>query len=118
MPGPAPVGIDLLIGVSVGYDPGKEELFLDRPRPATVTVPDVFAGRWIVPYRTDTALELRLLIDNCTLEVFVDDGAATFTAIIYPEEETRLCRGFGDGSTAGCRHQSLAPLPPPPQSSR
>lgn len=117
-PGGAAGGIELGIGAagtaaaSVGYDPLRQELFLERPAPATVAVPEVFAGRWTQPYRAATVLHLRLVIDNCALEVFVDDGAATFTAILYPEDRVQLFRGLGEGRHAIVTHQPLAPLWP------
>lgn len=110
--------IELLIGptgvaaLALGYDPERHELFLERACPATVTVPPVFAGRWTVPYRAGERIHFRLLIDNCAIEAFVDDGASTFTALAYPEEKVQLFRGRGDGTDVAWVYQPLTPLWP------
>jgi fructan beta-fructosidase len=120
VPGPGRGALELLVGASgaaaliFGYDASRQELYLERPLPTTVAVPVVFAGRWAMTYQLQGTLHVRLLVDNCAVEIFVDDGAATFTALVYPEEEVQLFRGQGDGREIRLVYQPLAPLWPAP----
>ena len=45
------------------------------------------------------ALQLRVLVDHCSVEVFTGDGAATLTELVFPSDTSRGVRVAVRGGT-------------------
>ena len=82
-------GLKLRVGTDeetlVGYDSAAGTVFIDRSRSGVVPEPTHFAGRRQAPHACSGGrLRLRVLLDRCSVEVFVDDGEVVLTELIFP----------------------------------
>ena len=69
----------------VGYNAEAQELFIDRTRSGAVDFSPRFAGRHAVALPADEGrVELRVLVDRCSVEAFGGDGQAVLTDLIFP----------------------------------
>jgi sucrose-6-phosphate hydrolase SacC (GH32 family) len=80
----------------LGYDATRQAVFVDRSRSGFVPQGDVLYAqrRWAegTALAAGQALRLRVLIDRCSVEVFVGDGEAVLTEQLLPQ---------GDGAQLG-----------------
>lgn len=61
---------------TVGYDPGKRQVFVERAQ---------FPARTVAPLPgTGATVSLVILVDRSTIEVFAQDGALTISNLFYP----------------------------------
>ncbi|WP_217592018.1 glycoside hydrolase family 32 protein [Cohnella sp. GbtcB17] len=75
----------------VGYDPVAEALYVDRTRSGRTDFHADFAGRHTagLARAEGKAMELRLLVDRCSVEVFAADGETVMTELIFPDPEAK-----------------------------
>ena len=75
----------------VGYDRQRQELFIDRTRSGQTGFSPDFPARIVAPLKlTDPQrLQLRLLIDRSSIEVFAEDGRLAMTALVFPNPGSR-----------------------------
>ena len=68
----------------IGYDGESHTVFVDRSHSGLMTGHPDFAGRRAAPVDAAPELHLRILVDNCSVEVFVNHGAAVITELVFP----------------------------------
>jgi fructan beta-fructosidase len=68
----------------IGYDAASGTVFVDRSGSGLMADHPDFPGRRAAPVEAADGLHLRILVDNCSVEVFVNDGAATITELVFP----------------------------------
>jgi fructan beta-fructosidase len=69
----------------VGYDPVKQELFIDRTAAGKNKFSKEFSGKHIAPrVSTDNILRLHVFIDHSSIEVFADGGTVVMTDLFFP----------------------------------
>jgi fructan beta-fructosidase len=68
----------------IGYDAGTRTVFVDRSRSGFMTDHPDFPGRRAAPVEPSSELHLRILVDDCSVEVFVNDGATAITELVFP----------------------------------
>lgn len=79
---------DLGEQVVIGYDRDKNEYFIDRSKSGKVDFKKEFAGRYTAPRLANTPLiDLILVIDNASVELFADGGLTTMTSIFFPNKD-------------------------------
>ena len=85
----------------VTFDVPNEELIVDRGEADALFSPDGFAiETGPLPLLDDGTIELRLLVDRCSLEVFANDGRYTNTNLIFPDPESTGVSSFARGGSA------------------
>lgn len=94
-------GCDLLVGadeqVSLTVDRERGELVFDRTHQSQARFHDRFPVLQKVPIREPHGeLELRLLVDTSSVEVFVNDGEAVLTSLVLPQLKSHGFRLTGD----------------------
>ncbi|SDF96538.1 fructan beta-fructosidase [Cellulosimicrobium cellulans] len=96
---------------------GPDGFFLDRTHAGLTTLPDrsgektEFGVRRAAPYTpVDGVVRLRVLVDESSVETFVDDGALTGTMVVYPGEGTVGLSVYARGGTATLRSLEVTPL--------
>ncbi|HVJ46733.1 MAG TPA: glycoside hydrolase family 32 protein, partial [Luteolibacter sp.] len=90
----AEAGIQLRTGknefTAVGWSRAKAEVFVDRSRSGNTGFHGDFSGRHAAPLELKQGmLELRIITDDCSVEVFADDGARVITDLIFPSESSQ-----------------------------
>lgn len=73
----------------IGYVGG--ELFVDRSRSGEDSFSEFFAGRHSLPIALEE-LDLRVVVDWSSIEVFAQDGTVVFTDQIFPDPDSRGLR--------------------------
>jgi sucrose-6-phosphate hydrolase SacC (GH32 family) len=80
----------------IGYDAGCA--FLDRDRSGL----PVTSGRFIAPLTLrDGTFAVRIFVDRCSVEVFLNDGEAVFSSLIHPTEPGRGVEWFSGNGKSG-----------------
>jgi fructan beta-fructosidase len=68
----------------IGFDASTNTVFVDRSRSGLMTQHPHFGGRRSAPVEPAPTLQLRILVDRCSVEVFINDGAVVITELIFP----------------------------------
>jgi len=71
--------------LEIGYDSKQQQYFIDRSRSGRVDFQKDFAGRAVAPRLCKTGnMDLKLVIDVSSVELFADDGLTVMTSIFFP----------------------------------
>lgn len=108
-------GVRVCVGdqekTSVGYDVTEEELYFDRRYSGLNDFidfhPAVFKGP--MKNRSNT-VKLHLFVDNCSVEVFGNDGETCISNKIYPSEDSTGIEFFSYGGDVRVRSVEYYPL--------
>ena len=95
-------GVDVLVGgeqrTRIGYDVTRGQLYLDRTRSGESAFSDTFAA--IHRVRLDLhnrPLELTVLVDACSVEVFANAGRVSITDLVFPDPASDGIQLFSEG---------------------
>ncbi len=73
----------------VGFDPVKQELFVDRSKSGNTQWNSAFPSRTVAPLKLGSAdLRLRIFVDRSSVEVFAQDGAVVMTNLVFPKPDS------------------------------
>ena len=85
-------GIKICMGEAeetvIGYDAGKQEIFLDRTRSGYITFSNDFAAvhrASLIPEQGK--ISMNIFIDACSVEVFANDGRVVISDLIFPTSQ-------------------------------
>ncbi|WP_243650145.1 MULTISPECIES: GH32 C-terminal domain-containing protein [unclassified Curtobacterium] len=85
----------------VGYDISTGTVFIDRTHSWNVDFSSVFASRSEAPLQLARGgLDLRILVDASSIEVFGADGQVVLTDQIFPDSTSTGVSAFATGGTA------------------
>lgn len=85
----------------IGYNVETEELYVDRTESGDVGFNENFPTRSEAPLSLNNGkLELQILVDWSSVEVFAADGTKVLTKRIFPDPESRDVRLFSEGGQA------------------
>ena len=71
--------------VVIGYDHAANNYFIDRTNGGKVFFEKGFAGRHTAPrFSSKDGMDMTLIIDNASVELFADDGLSVMTEIFFP----------------------------------
>ena len=69
----------------VGFDKKANQYFIDRERSGKVDFVKGFGGKFTAPRASlADSLEMELVIDNSSIEMFADGGSTVMTAVFFP----------------------------------
>ncbi|MBE2181494.1 MAG: GH32 C-terminal domain-containing protein [Chthoniobacterales bacterium] len=85
-------GLNLCVGgrqkVVVGYDASARNVFVDRRESGDVSFNQAFPSVVAAPlFAQSKELKLRIFVDQSSVEVFVNDGEAVLTSLIFHDSE-------------------------------
>lgn len=97
----------------LGYDAEAGAVFVDRSASGLMSDDDRYTGRRRAPWPLSPgrALELRLLLDRASIELFIDGGAVVFTEQIFPRGDLKTLSAVGTetgGVLGGARIWAMA----------
>lgn len=88
----------------IGYNPAKQELYVDRTRSGKTDFKKEFSGRFSAPLKREDnpngRIRMQIFVDRSSVEVFVNDGQVTLTNLIFPKPDSQGFEFFGDGFRA------------------
>jgi fructan beta-fructosidase len=71
--------------VLIGYDKASNNYFIDRTNSGKVSFEKGFAARHTAPrFSTAAKMDMTLIIDNASVELFADNGLSVMTEIFFP----------------------------------
>ena len=92
--------------VTIGYDTKQQELYIDRASTGETAFNPHFVGRYSAPLAPiDNTIQLQLLLDRCSVEVFGNHGLAVITALHFAQAAAKVIEVFAVGGK--CIVQSL-----------
>jgi fructan beta-fructosidase len=72
--------------LEIGYDKQMNEYFIDRTKAGRADFNDEFAAKHTAPrFSHKKELEMTLIFDESSVELFADDGLSVMTEIFFPE---------------------------------
>lgn len=105
------VGIHVRTGSGTGHrttvwvEPGAGAVGLDRRASGETEFHEGFAAEHTAPLvRSDGPVRLEVVVDESSVEVFVDDGAVALTDLVFPDPGDDGLAVFADGGRALVRH--------------
>jgi fructan beta-fructosidase len=70
----------------VGYDKAANQYYIDRTRAGESSFKQSFAARAVAPrFAQGNTLQLTLIMDAASIELFADGGLTTMTTIFFPK---------------------------------
>lgn len=111
------VGLKLCVGKNqktiVGYSFKNEQLYVDRRKSGLVDFTDLFPqlNKGPLPNRSNT-LKLHIFVDNCSVEVFGNDGESVISSKIYPDPESTGIEFFSNNGKVKIKSIDLWELTP------
>ncbi len=116
----ADLGVTFRAGQSdvlkIGYSRGRGEVFVEQMPEGTVAVGTNRERRHAMPYPQPAAMQWLIVLDACSVELFVDDGEAVMTELFFPCAPIDVAwvhAGGGAALLASCNAWNLAPHGPP-----
>ena len=86
--------------VIIGYDKQQQQYFIDRTKSGKTAFQKDFAGRHIAPRLGKKAnMDLSLIIDVSSVELFADEGLTVMTEIFFPTKPYSHIRIQSPGNT-------------------
>jgi sucrose-6-phosphate hydrolase SacC (GH32 family) len=112
----AEVGFDVRTGegeqTRLVYNTAQQTLSLDRGQSGDVGFSPAFPASTSapLPLSPDRLLDLRILVDRSSVEVFAEDGTVVFTDQIFPKPESDRMGVFANGGEATVKSLTVTPL--------
>jgi fructan beta-fructosidase len=79
--------------VVIGYDNKQQQYFIDRTKAGKTGFQKDFAGRFVAPRLSKAgSMDLSLIIDDSSIELFADNGLTVMTVIFFPTKPFRHLR--------------------------
>ncbi len=94
----------------VGYDKATKQVFIDRTNAGKSNFSTKFAKKHFALFIDGKMLKIRALIDNASIEVFVNDGKVTLTDLFFPNEDFTKTELYSKGGKAELTSGTLSPL--------
>lgn len=79
----------------LNFDGNESTFTVDRRNSGMSNFSDEFSGFNKIQIERDKFLIIEILIDDCVLEVFLNEGEFAFTNLIFPQEESQIVEVFG-----------------------
>jgi fructan beta-fructosidase len=111
------IGLRVLKGeqqeTTILYDVEKQMLSVDRTMSGNVQFHPAFAGTHSGPLAMrDGKVELRVLVDSCSVEVFGNDGETVITDLVFPNADSDGVEIFAVGGSCEVIHLAAWNLKP------
>lgn len=82
----------------VGYKPGGSTMFVDRSLSGETDFSSLFSTRHETKMLTENGqIKLRILVDESSVEVFVNGGKSVFSEVIFPDPASRAMSFYTKG---------------------
>lgn len=95
----------------IGYDTGAEELFVDRTESGDTDFHDDFPGRSSAPLPLENgSLDLRVVVDSSSVEVFAAGGRVTLTELAFPGPDAHDAALYTEGAPSLVEDLRVSPL--------
>lgn len=83
----------------IAYSPSTHNFYTDRTKAGVHSFSDKFAGKSNANYKAGKNMEIRVFVDEASIEVFVDGGKLVMTDIVFPSESYNKIELFSSNGT-------------------
>ena len=87
-------------GVEIGYDEKKHELYVDKSNAVNGKINDKKVRQTIPLQNSSGSIQLEILLDKSSLEIFVNNGEKVLTTYIFPTDGENVLSAFSTGGSA------------------
>ncbi len=94
----------------VGYDKAIKQFFIDRTNAGKSDFSTKFAKKHFAPLNVGKVLTIKALIDNSSIEIFVNNGEITMTDLFFPNEDFTNLTLYTKGGNAELSNGFVFPL--------
>ncbi len=91
----------------IGYDRGKQSLFIDRTHSGVVNFNQSFPSQMDAPLKDSGELRLQIVVDRCSIELFANDGEVAMTSLVFPAQDANGIEQYEVGGRTGSTHATL-----------
>jgi sucrose-6-phosphate hydrolase SacC (GH32 family) len=85
----------------IGYDAKRGALFIDRTHSGLAGFSPDFPSRMEAPLHTQLSLEMEIVVDRSSVEVFADGGRVAITSLAFPPADASGIEAYGLDGAAG-----------------
>lgn len=96
--------------VKIGYSKSESKFFIDRTNGGKYDFSDKFTGTAWAPYAIKNQVQLHLLVDAASVELFVDEGDLVMTELLFPTEKFNKLSVFAENGKIELKSGSLISL--------
>jgi fructan beta-fructosidase len=96
--------------VVLGYDKTTKQVFIDRTNAGKSDFSKLFAKKHLAPLNDDKELTIKALVDNSSIEVFVNGGKIALTDLFFPNEDYTQLSIYSKGGNAELIKGEIYPL--------
>ncbi|WP_435355174.1 glycoside hydrolase family 32 protein [Emticicia sp. SJ17W-69] len=93
-----------------GYDKASKQVFIDRINAGKSDFSTKFAKKHFAPFTDSKTLTIKALIDNSSIEVFVNGGSIALTDLFFPNEDYTRLEVYSNGGNAELISGAVYPL--------
>jgi len=74
----------------IGYEVGSQQIYIDRTKSGIVDFKNNFASKDKAPLKAENGkIKWQILLDNCSIEVFANNGKVVMTDLIFPNKDSK-----------------------------
>lgn len=96
--------------IIVGFDKNAKQVFIDRTNAGKSDFSSKFAKKHFAPFADSKELAIKALIDNASIEVFVNGGKIALTDLYFPTEDYTKIELYSKGGKADLTSGTIYPL--------
>jgi fructan beta-fructosidase len=85
----------------IGYNKTDQQLFVDRTHSGRVDFGNYFPARTAAPLPVKGPLQMNILVDRCSIEVFAQGGRVAITNLVFPEGNAYTVKFYSHGGRPG-----------------
>ena len=79
--------------VTIGYDKNANQYYIDRTQSGIINFNKNFAGKHTAPrFANSKSIDLKLIADKASVELFADGGLSVMTSIFFPHEPISIIK--------------------------
>ncbi|WP_188765160.1 glycoside hydrolase family 32 protein [Emticicia aquatilis] len=94
----------------VGYDKTSKQIFIDRTNAGKSDFSSKFAKKHKAPFNDVKELTIKALVDNASIEVFVNGGKIAMTDLFFPTEDYTKIELYSKGGNTELVSGTIHPL--------
>jgi fructan beta-fructosidase len=83
---------------------------VDKTKSGITDFSDKFPATTIAPIAAKEAYQLRVLVDKCSIECFLDDGEMSMTNLVFPNEPYRTIKFFSENGKSEINNLKISKL--------
>ncbi|MDX1909893.1 MAG: glycoside hydrolase family 32 protein [Saprospiraceae bacterium] len=96
--------------VVIGYDREQQVLFVDRTQSGKTAFSSKFPARHNAPLKTGKNLQLHILADASSVEIFAEKGRIAITELFFPNEDYTQYQLYSRNGPAQLQKATIYPL--------